>query len=191
MPDAPPLAERSAEMPPGTGADFESFYLAHRVNLFRALVVVTRDVHAAEEVAQDAFVRVWERWDRVRHMEDPTGYLYRTALNGWFQIRRRAVQAARRVAGVGRVLDPLGVVEDRDALARRLLDLPSRQRAALVLTEYLGHARRRPAARSASGLERSDGWPRKAGPRSAAATRRRDRRYERRTGGDRTSGGAV
>src|SRR6266511_6050332 len=139
MTDAPSLAERSAGSPPVTNEDFEAFYLAHRVRLFRALVVVTRDVHAAEEVAQDAFVRVWERWDRVRQMEDPTGYLYRTALNAWFQVHRRAVRAARRTASPGRMLDPLEMVEDRDVLARRLLELPARQRAALVLTEYLGH----------------------------------------------------
>src|SRR6266498_4134161 len=100
MTDAPSLAERSAGSPPVTNEDFEAFYLAHRVRLFRALVVVTRDVHAAEEVAQDAFVRVWERWDRVRQMEDPAGYLYRTALNSWFQVRRRAVRAARRLAAL-------------------------------------------------------------------------------------------
>ena len=130
MTDAPSLAERSAGSPPVTNEDFEAFYLAHRVRLFRALVVVTRDVHAAEEVAQDAFVRVWERWDRVRQMEDPTGYLYRTALNAWFQVHRRAVRAARRTASPGRMLDPLEMVEDRDVLARRLLELPARQRAA-------------------------------------------------------------
>ena len=139
MPDAPPLAERSAGTPPVVGGGFESFYLTHRVRLFRALVVVTRDVHAAEEFAQDAFVRIRERWDQVRQMEDPTGYLYRTALNGWFQVRRRAVRAAKRVAAPDRLVDPLESVEDRDVLARRLLELPARQRAALVLTEYLGH----------------------------------------------------
>src|SRR5439155_23897716 len=96
MTDARSLAERSARTPPEPAADFESFYLATRVRLFRALVVVTRDVHAAEEVSQDAFVAVWERWDRVSRMSDPTGYLYRTALNGWFQTRRRAARAARR-----------------------------------------------------------------------------------------------
>jgi DNA-directed RNA polymerase specialized sigma24 family protein len=31
------------------------------------------------------------------------------------------------------------IVDDRDLLARRLLELPARQRAALVFTEYLGH----------------------------------------------------
>jgi len=136
--DAPPLAERPARTPPEPFADFESFYLDNRVLLFRALVVVTRDVHAAEEVLQDAFVAVWEKWDRVRRMDDPTGYLFRTALNGWFQIRRRAVRAARRVALPHHAADPLETIEERDVLARRLLELPERQRAALVLTEYLG-----------------------------------------------------
>jgi RNA polymerase sigma factor (sigma-70 family) len=138
MTDAPALAEPSAGTLPVATPDFESFYLANRVRLFRALVVVTRDAHAAEEVAQDAFVRVWERWDRVGRMDDPTGYLFRTALNGWFQVHRRAVRAARRVVGPSRTVDPLEIVEDRDVLARRLLQLPARQRAAVVLIEYLG-----------------------------------------------------
>src|SRR5437867_1289748 len=120
------------------GAAFEAFYLANRPRLFRALVVVTRDVHLAEDVAQEAFVRIWERWDRVRRVADPVGYLYRTALNGWFQIHRRAARAARRVATPHRAVDPLETVEARDAIARRLLELPARQRAAVVLTDYLG-----------------------------------------------------
>jgi RNA polymerase sigma factor (sigma-70 family) len=137
MNEAPPVAERSSR-PPRATSEFESFYLAHRVRLFRALVVVTRDVHVAEEVAQDAFVTIWERWDRVRRMDDPTGYLYRVALNGWFQMHRRAARSARRLVVRDRVVDPLEAVEDREVLARRLLELPARQRAALVLTEYLG-----------------------------------------------------
>jgi RNA polymerase sigma factor (sigma-70 family) len=146
MTDAPPLAERSAGTP-ATGPAFESFYLAQRVRLFRALVVITRDVHTAEEVAQEAFVKVWERWDRVRRMEDPTGYLYRTAMNGLFHIRRRAIRGARQIGSPGRVIDPLEAVEDRDVLARRLLELPARQRAALVLTDYRpGLGRGRPRA---------------------------------------------
>jgi DNA-directed RNA polymerase specialized sigma24 family protein len=37
------------------------------------------------------------------------------------------------------VVDPLEAVEERDLLARRLLELPARRRAALVLTQYIGH----------------------------------------------------
>src|SRR5439155_3587097 len=114
-------------------------YLANRVRLFRALVVVTRDVHGAEEAMQDAFVKVWERWERVAGMDDPVGYLFRTALNGWFQVHRRAARAARRTIAPQRTADPLEALEDWDLVARRLLQLPARQRAALILTEYLAY----------------------------------------------------
>ena len=30
---------------------------------------------------QDAFLKVWERWEYVRSLDDSTGYLYRTAMN--------------------------------------------------------------------------------------------------------------
>ena len=139
MIDVPRSARNPAPSPPAAESEFEAFYLAHRLPLFRALVVVTRDAHAAEEVVQEAFVRIWERWDRVREAEDPTAYLYRTALNGWFQVRRRALRAARRALTLRPVLDALETVEERDVLARRLLRLPERQRAALVLTDYLSY----------------------------------------------------
>ena len=170
MTDAPPLAERSARSRPPPDGDFESFYLAHRVRLFRALVVVTRDVHAAEEVAQDAFARIWERWDRVGRMQDPTGYLYRTALNGWFQVHRRAVRAARHAAARREVVDPLEAIEDRDDLARRLLELPPRQRAALVLTEYLDQD----SAEAGRALGIRAGTVRRLASKARAALRRRD-----------------
>jgi RNA polymerase sigma-70 factor (ECF subfamily) len=168
MTEAPPLAERSGSRPHVADTDFESFYLGQRVRLFRALVVVTRDVHAAEDVAQEAFVRVWERWDRVRRMEDPTGYLYRTALNGWFQIHRRVVRAGRRVVPIGEALDPLTIVEERDDLARRVLDLPARQRAALVLIEYLGYD----SARAGRALGIRPGTVRRLASKGLATLRR-------------------
>jgi RNA polymerase sigma factor (sigma-70 family) len=139
MIDAPPVLDWKAPGASGE-ADFGSFYRANRTLLFRALVVMTRDVHAAEELTQDSFVKIWERWERVARMTDPIGYLYRTALNGWFQVHRRTARATRRVVLPRQVLDPMAAVDERDRLARRLLELPARQRAALVLTEYLGHS---------------------------------------------------
>ena len=132
------------------------------------MVVVTRDVHAAEELTQDAFVRVWERWDRVGQMENAAGYLHRTAMNGWFQIGRRAIRAARRLRG-GEGPDPMAAVDDRDALARRLLELPARQRAAVVLTEYLDHD----SAEAARILGIRPGTVRRLASQGRAALRRR------------------
>ena len=63
---------------------------------------------------QEAFVRVWDRWGRVGSMEDPVGYLYRTAMNAFRSARRRAVRAARRTIRSEARSDELSAVEDRD-----------------------------------------------------------------------------
>ena len=34
---------------------------------------MTGNRHDAEELMQDAFLRLWERWDRIEAIEDPTG----------------------------------------------------------------------------------------------------------------------
>ena|SRR5947207_12710303 len=65
----------------GGAIDFEDLYLAERVRLVRAMLLLTGRVGEAEDLAQDAFVRVYERWPQIREMDSPTGYLYRTALN--------------------------------------------------------------------------------------------------------------
>src|ERR1044071_9292533 len=50
----------------------------------------------AEELMQDAFLGLWQRWDRVGAMDDPVGYLYRTAMNLFRKRSRRAMLALRR-----------------------------------------------------------------------------------------------
>jgi RNA polymerase sigma-70 factor (ECF subfamily) len=64
-------------------ATSKSFFRAEHTTLFRALCLVTRDRPEAEEIMQDAFLRVWERWDRISSMDDPREYLYRVAMNGF------------------------------------------------------------------------------------------------------------
>ena len=77
--------------------DFGAFFEQHHERLFRALWLLTRNRQEAEEVMQDAFLRLWERWDKVTGGPDPVGYLYRTALNVWRSRLRRAAVAARKV----------------------------------------------------------------------------------------------
>jgi RNA polymerase sigma-70 factor (ECF subfamily) len=120
-------------------ASFEEFFLRERDDLYGALCLVTRNRHEAEELTQDAFVRLLERWDRVGAMQDPRGYLYRTAMNAFRSRYRRALLAARRTLGVTRPDDAFAVVEGRDAAVRALATLSPRQRAAVVLTDLLGY----------------------------------------------------
>jgi RNA polymerase sigma-70 factor (ECF subfamily) len=114
---------------------FEVFFDDHRDRLTRALWLVTRDRHEAEEVAQEAFVRVWERWERIGSLDDPEAYLYRTALNLYRNRRRRAALAVRRLVRWIPPVDPMEAIDDRDVVVRALGRLTPKQRAALVLVD--------------------------------------------------------
>ena len=117
---------------------FEAFYDAESRTLFRRLWLVTGNRAEAEEIMQDAFLKVWERWDQVGAMDDPVGYLYRTAMNLFRKRYRRAVLAIRRSIGLAPSQDDFADADDRETVRRVLSTLPPRQRAALVLTEMLG-----------------------------------------------------
>jgi RNA polymerase sigma factor (sigma-70 family) len=117
---------------------FEAFYQVEAQTLFRRLWLVTGNRAEAEELMQDAFLKVWERWDRVGGMDDPTGYLYRTAMNLFRARYRRTKLALRRTIGVAPSSDDFADADDRQVVRHVLATLPPRQRAALVLTEMLG-----------------------------------------------------
>jgi RNA polymerase sigma-70 factor (ECF subfamily) len=116
---------------------FEEFFEAHHARLYGTLCLVTSDRTEAEDVMQEAFVKLWERWDRVRAHPDPGGYLYLTAFNLFRSRLRRAGRAARRVFAGHSSPDPLAEVDARESLASGLRALTPRQRAAIVLLDLL------------------------------------------------------
>lgn len=119
---------------------FESFFDAEAQTLFRRLCVITGNSAEAEEIMQDAFLALWERWDRVRTLEDPIGYLYRTALNGFRKRRRRASLALRHTLALAPDPVPFTEIDERQDIVAALRDLSPRQRAALVLTEVMDYS---------------------------------------------------
>ncbi len=120
-------------------ADFETFYHEHHQRLLRGCYVLTGNVHEAEELTQDAFLSVWQRWDRVASMDEPLGYLFTTALNRHRSALRRVARQARRAIGMGTGGDSFAAADESDAVARALATLPLRQRQAIVLTDLLGY----------------------------------------------------
>jgi RNA polymerase sigma factor (sigma-70 family) len=119
---------------------FERFFEEQKERLLRILSVITGSRAEAEDLAQEAFTRVFERWETVAAMEEPAGYLHRTAMNLFRNQYRRARGRLARTVGLGPEQDVFKPVEDRDAAARALGSLTPRQRAALVLTEVLGYS---------------------------------------------------
>jgi RNA polymerase sigma factor (sigma-70 family) len=118
---------------------FEEFFEAESSTLFRRFCLVTGNRDEAEEVMQDAFLILFERWDRVRGLDDPTGYLYRTAFNVFKRRSRRASLAIRRTLGFASSIDEFAAADARSAVADALATLTPRQRAAIVLTDLLGY----------------------------------------------------
>jgi RNA polymerase sigma factor (sigma-70 family) len=118
---------------------FEDFFEIERDSLLGALYLITGNRHDAEEMMQEAFLRIWERWDVVESLANPTGYLYRTAMNVLRMWRRRLRVAARHALPLPVEQDPFNEVEIREDLRRYLVSLTPRQRAAVVLTELLGY----------------------------------------------------
>ena len=132
------MAVQTASDVDGGAIEFEDLYLDERIRLVRAMLLLTGRVGEGQDLAQEAFVRVYERWSQVREMESPTGYLYRTALNlHRKRLRRLAVELRKRAV---RQDDDRGgdVADERLDLLRAVAALPIAQRQAVLLVDWLG-----------------------------------------------------
>jgi RNA polymerase sigma factor (sigma-70 family) len=139
------VREEDPTRPPGVdpgltmGVDFEAFFDLHFERVFRAVLLIAGDRIEAEDVAQEAFVKVYERWDRVALMDDPVGYLYRTALNERRGRARRALRWRRRSLFERAPDDQTSASAiARAEVMRALAALTEEQRAVVALVEYVG-----------------------------------------------------
>jgi RNA polymerase sigma-70 factor (ECF subfamily) len=124
----------------GAAPLFEEFFRAEYRSVMRALVLVAGDEATAEDLAQEAFARAFERWTRVGAMDSQSGYVYRTALNlNRSRLRRAAMALRHRARDVGST----GGGEDhsvRQEVLEMLRSLPKTQREALMLVDWLGYS---------------------------------------------------
>jgi RNA polymerase sigma-70 factor (sigma-E family) len=101
----------------------------------RLAFLLTGDVHLAEDLVQEAFVRIVGRLVHLRNDEAFPAYMRKTIVNlARMHFRRRRVERDRS--------EPSPMVsapapEETESLRRALLALPYRQRAALVLRYYV------------------------------------------------------
>ena len=124
-----------AEAPP----DFQAFFEDEHARLLKTLYFVTGNRAEAADLMQEAFLKLWERWDRIDQIADPRAYLFRVALNGSRMRARAARRSGQRVVPIGVVRDPFDDVDLREDVRQMLLTLSPRQRAALVLLDLYGY----------------------------------------------------
>jgi RNA polymerase sigma-70 factor, ECF subfamily len=120
----------------GAPSDFESFFRDEYARLVRALYLLTGSKAEAEDVAQEAMARVYERWGRIQRMASPTGYVYRVAMN--LQRRRVRLLARRGSVGTPTPEDPTGAADTRSDVMRAMRELSPAHREVLVVVTWLG-----------------------------------------------------
>jgi RNA polymerase sigma factor (sigma-70 family) len=116
--------------------ELAEFCRAEYRRLVGLLSLYCRDRHVAEELAQDALVRVISHWDTVRTLNAPSAWTYRVAINLANSHLRRLL--AERRASKRLVAGAVGVQPDPDtptaiAVRTAVSALPKRQRAVIVL----------------------------------------------------------
>jgi RNA polymerase sigma-70 factor (sigma-E family) len=115
--------------PSSTPIGFVALYGDRYDAMVRLAAMLVDRVELAEEIVQDAFAAVYERWERI---DTPAAYVRTVVVNKCRDVlRRRRVAAAVTLARAQEALEPTG-----DLLHDALAALPARQRAVLVLRFY-------------------------------------------------------
>jgi RNA polymerase sigma-70 factor (sigma-E family) len=118
----------------GPELEFREFFAAEYGRLRGLGYLLTGDWAEAEELAQDALVRTYRAWSRVRRHERPGAYARKVLVNRHRSLLRRAKVEARHLAGrrLDEVVQP-ALGEDALVLWSAVRGLPARQRTVLVL----------------------------------------------------------
>ena len=111
--------------------EFDEFYATNSDQLIRSIMRVVDFTNVAEEIAQEAFSKVWQRWDLI---QQPANYLYRVAFNkANDELRKRQTHRSNE-----HLLD-LTQSEDTIYLSDVLSNISEQRRTAIYHKFYSGY----------------------------------------------------
>jgi RNA polymerase sigma-70 factor (sigma-E family) len=116
-----------------TGGAFERLCEEEWPTVWRTAYLITGDRSEAEDLAQEAFVRAYERWATVAALDKPQAWLQRVVVNLSLSWRRRL--AVRRGAVPERAAQMEQTPVDHDVV-EAVRALPPAMRAAIVLRYF-------------------------------------------------------
>jgi len=126
---------------------FEAFYRAQVDVVYRALAVTLGNIDVAREATDEAMLRTFANWERVRVFDNPSGWAFRVGLNWatsrWRRLRRETpLTEANSPASVAEpdpaataaltAVDRLGLRQRAVVVCRVLLDLSTAETAAVL-----------------------------------------------------------
>lgn len=130
-----PAVLQGSEPAYSASRDFEAFFAAQRVPAVRLAYLLCADRGVAEELAADAFTRMYAAWQR-RDLLNPEAYLRRSLVNAVRSRARRRVLEGRELMRRSVRAHEVSLVDqaaDRQVLVLALSRLPLHQRAPIVL----------------------------------------------------------
>ena len=113
---------------------FDDFYAANAARIGRALDLTLQHPELAEDALNEAMTRALQKWKQVGAYANPSGWVYRTAMNwarSWLRRRRRE----RDRPLYQRPVDPFAAIEP--GLAAALAGLSEDHRAVVVCRFHL------------------------------------------------------
>ena len=132
-----------ATRPPApTAEDFvDDLFRAHAVSLVRVAVLLLGDQPSAEDVVQDAFLRLYRGLPSLRDPDKALPYLRASVINGSRSVlrarRRTLLRRAQHEPPVWSAESAAMDGEDRRAVLTAVAGLPRRSREVLALRYYL------------------------------------------------------
>ncbi len=114
-----------------TQVQYEEFFVNNYSATVGLLMSMGVTQEQAQDASQDAFVKLYTRWSRIRRHDSPEAWVRRVAINRARDLHRSDTRRTRREERVGAPTAAPGADEgigDADSTRRLLLNLPRRQR---------------------------------------------------------------
>ena len=132
-------AQRRTTAGPAVEAEaFEAFYLREYSAVVRLAYALSGSRLVAEDIAQEAFLRAFDHWERIQH---PSAWVRKVAVRrAGRAVRRRLLEAralARLVTGRGPAVAEL---PERDAEVWRAVRALPRRQAQVIALRYVADA---------------------------------------------------
>ncbi|MET3804557.1 RNA polymerase sigma-70 factor (sigma-E family) [Nakamurella sp. UYEF19] len=158
-------------MGPEEDGAFSQYVTARRDHVRRTAYLLCGDWHRADDLTQIAFVKLYGAWERIRDHRALDAYVRSCLVRATVDESRRPWRRERAVEVLPETVDTFdiaSVISDRELVQSALEQVPSGQRAVLVLRYFEGLD----VAESASALGCSEGNVKSQTARGLAALKK-------------------
>lgn len=120
-------------------SDFREYVAGRRPTLYRSAYLLCGDPHRAEDIVQDALMRLYVAWPRAVRANNVDAYARRIVLNSHYDQTRKPWRREKAVAQGPERAAPVGFpAEDAQTIWAALRRLPVGQRKVVLLRHIWG-----------------------------------------------------